>query len=270
MGLELGARIIAVDRPGYGLSSPHPGRTILDHAKDVEYLAGFLELETYGVLVGNTIHKSRYVPLTKSEQGISGGGPYALACAVSMSPDKLKAVSIVCGLGLPDMGKKGMSWYNWLGFAFGFRYFPGVCKWWFGRAPDAQLHLSDEQRFDLIQQQFSKSNAHPKDVEVLKDGKELWLYVRASRQAFVQGLDGFAEDGRLLSMDFGFRVEDVRPELLARLWYGKLDTNVPLTHGEQIASRLGGNAYLRVEDETHTSLTLNWRRDILKDLVGIL
>ena len=50
-GLKLGARIIAPDRPGTGLSSPQPGRTLLDHAKDVELLADHLKLESYGVLV---------------------------------------------------------------------------------------------------------------------------------------------------------------------------------------------------------------------------
>ena len=49
--VELGARIIAVDRPGYGWSSPHPGRTILGWPKDLECLAEHLGLEEYSVLV---------------------------------------------------------------------------------------------------------------------------------------------------------------------------------------------------------------------------
>jgi hypothetical protein len=54
LGLEVGARIIAVDRPGIGWSSPHPSRTLLDHPKDVEQLANHLGLSHYGVLVRNT------------------------------------------------------------------------------------------------------------------------------------------------------------------------------------------------------------------------
>ena len=53
MGMKLGARVIATDRPGFGWSSPHPGRTILDHARDVEHLAEFLNLDSYSVLVRN-------------------------------------------------------------------------------------------------------------------------------------------------------------------------------------------------------------------------
>lgn len=49
--LATGARIIATDRPGMGLSSFQPGRTLLDHPKDLETLAAHLKLQEYGVLV---------------------------------------------------------------------------------------------------------------------------------------------------------------------------------------------------------------------------
>lgn len=57
LGLELGARIIAVDRPGMGWSSPNPGRTLLDHPKDLEHLAKHLELDDYKVLVRATCYR---------------------------------------------------------------------------------------------------------------------------------------------------------------------------------------------------------------------
>jgi len=48
---ELGLRIISIDRPGYGWSSPHPGAKLLDWPKDLECLAEYLELESYAVMV---------------------------------------------------------------------------------------------------------------------------------------------------------------------------------------------------------------------------
>jgi hypothetical protein len=51
MAVKLDTRIIAVDRPGYGLSSPQPGRTLLDYAKDIERLAEFIGVDSYSVLV---------------------------------------------------------------------------------------------------------------------------------------------------------------------------------------------------------------------------
>jgi hypothetical protein len=48
---ELGLRMIAIDRPGHGWSSPHPGSKLLDWPEDVECLTKHLGLETYSVLV---------------------------------------------------------------------------------------------------------------------------------------------------------------------------------------------------------------------------
>jgi pimeloyl-ACP methyl ester carboxylesterase len=50
-GQQLGARVIGVDRPGMGWSSPHPTRTLLGLAKDVEHLTEHLKLDDYSVMV---------------------------------------------------------------------------------------------------------------------------------------------------------------------------------------------------------------------------
>jgi pimeloyl-ACP methyl ester carboxylesterase len=49
--MELGLRMIAIDRPGYGWSSPHPGGKLLDWPKDLEVLTEHLGLENYSVMV---------------------------------------------------------------------------------------------------------------------------------------------------------------------------------------------------------------------------
>jgi len=248
---RLEARIIAVDRPGYGWSSPHPNRTILDHAKDLEHLAERLELDSYAAL------------------GVSGGGPYVLACAAYLPADKLKAVSIVCGIGPPDIGNSGMNWNNWLGFTLGWRYAPGMSARWVAQGPASRLDLTDEERLELFQREVwkSKPKADPKEFAFFSDIDRMKLYLRTAREAYSQGFDALAQDGHLLGTDFGFRVEDIRSDLPVQLWYGKKDTSVPLNHGEQIAARLGPNARLRREDETHASILMNWEEQILEELV---
>ena len=74
-------RLIAPDRPGYGLSTPQPRRRMLDHASDVLQLMDKLKVERFAVLGG------------------SGGGPYALACAREMSKERLKAVGLLAAMG---------------------------------------------------------------------------------------------------------------------------------------------------------------------------
>jgi hypothetical protein len=107
-----------------------------------------------------------------------------------------------------------------------------------------------------------------KDLEVMKDEDILRLYLRSTRESFAQGFEATLVDGRVMCTDWGFRIEDIRPDLPVQLWYGKLDTFVPLNHGVQIAARLGGRAHLRVEDETHASISgQRMKQEILRDLV---
>jgi len=189
---------------------------------------------------------------------------------MSLPCEKLKCVSIVCGLGPPDIGMRGANFLNWVGFTFGWRYSPAIfMRWFFQREPAGRLDWSDEKRLELLQQRVSRSRAtaHEKDLEVMTDEDFLRLYLRSTRESLAQGFDGLLQDGKVMCMDYGFRIEDIRPDLPVRLWYGKHDTYVPLNHGKQIAARLGGRAYLRVEDETHASISQNWKKEVLEDLI---
>ena len=90
---EQNARIIAVDRPGMGLSDYQRGRKIADWPDDVIELANALQVDSFSVL------------------GISGGGPYAVSCAFGIG-DRLARCGIVCGMGPADAPgmKDGVSW----------------------------------------------------------------------------------------------------------------------------------------------------------------
>lgn len=85
----LGIRYVVVDRPAFGDSDPHPGRTVADFARDVEQLADVLGLGRFAVV------------------GVSAGAPYALACAWAM-PDRVAATAAVSSLPPPPArGRSG-------------------------------------------------------------------------------------------------------------------------------------------------------------------
>jgi len=94
-GSRLGARLaptpgmrpVAVDRPGYGLSTPFPGRGPADWPTDIAALTNYLGFKRFALL------------------GISGGAPCGLACARYLA-DRISSVAIVCGVGPP--GSPGM------------------------------------------------------------------------------------------------------------------------------------------------------------------
>ncbi|WP_433831588.1 alpha/beta fold hydrolase [Actinoplanes sp. CA-015351] len=76
---KLGLRFIAYDRPGYGGSSPNPGRDIASAAGDAAAVADALSVGGFAVL------------------GHSGGGPHSLACA-ALLPDRVTAAVSISGL----------------------------------------------------------------------------------------------------------------------------------------------------------------------------
>lgn len=181
-----------------------------------------------------------------------------------MPPDKLKCVSIIVGMGPPDIGMSGADWMHRLGYPYGMRVAPLslVGRFWQWEG-SGRVDLTDEQRLERMLRQPVR---HEKDLAFMRSR---WpaLSVRCTREAFAQGYEGVWQDGRLMSFDFGFKVEDIRPHLPVQLWYAKHDIFVPPNHGVQIAARLRGKVQLRVEDETHASIVVNKPREILEELV---
>jgi pimeloyl-ACP methyl ester carboxylesterase len=77
---QAGVRLIGIDRPSMGLSGFQAGRQLLDWPADVVELADCLQLDRFAIV------------------GVSGGGPYALACAYTI-PDRLIVCGVVSGVG---------------------------------------------------------------------------------------------------------------------------------------------------------------------------
>lgn len=242
-----------MERPAIGISSPQPGRKALDHANDIRELAEHLNVKSYGII------------------GVSGGGPYALACAYSLPEEKLKSVSIIGGMGPIDIGTKGMKWSNWLIFK-GFMYFPALVRWAQHRVISILRRLPNEKIVEMTNSRLSKLSykwlsPNEKAIGALKDPEFITLMLEFYREHYKQGVDGHMEEGRVLTSDLGFCVEDIRSSVPIQLWYGKQDTNVPLRMGEAIATRLSSRPDFYVKDETHLSLVLRYSFDALERLL---
>jgi pimeloyl-ACP methyl ester carboxylesterase len=248
---KLGARIIAIDRPGIGNSSPQPGRKLLDFASDVQELAEHLKLKSYGII------------------GVSGGGPYALACARALSPEKLKAVSIMGGMGPIDAGFKGMSWGNWLTF-MGLMYFPWIIRLLQKKVVSVLNTTPNEQVIKQIEGKVTERTAKfvGPDVVYLLEPERMATMLDLYREHYKQGIEGYMEDGRVMTTDWGFDLKDIPADVAVQLWYSKKDTNVPFQIGEAIRSRLSSPPEFHVvEDETHLQLVLKCSGSALERLL---
>ena len=75
-------RIIGIDRPGSGLSAFAPRKSLQDFNADINYLAGYLDIDRFAVL------------------GWSGGGPYALTY-LAFFPERVTRTVIASSPALP-------------------------------------------------------------------------------------------------------------------------------------------------------------------------
>lgn len=76
---EAGIRLIGIDRPGYGWSTPQPGRTIAGWVDDALAVADHLGVERFATI------------------GTSTGGAYALALA-ALAPDRVTGAVACCAM----------------------------------------------------------------------------------------------------------------------------------------------------------------------------
>lgn len=246
------AGMICVERPGIGLSSLHPGAGVSDHARDVLNLARQLDLQEWRVI------------------GVSGGAPYALACARHHPSESLRAVAICAGIGPFAFGYHGMALGTKATLLI-FRYAPWLHHIVSRPLIALQGTISDTALVEMMQNTFSKPNKllqiQQKDVEAYKKKPDLLPGLIAStKEHFRQGFGGYLQDGKCIAGDWDFEIEDITFRRI-HIWHGRQDVNCPLHMAERLADLLGDGVRLNVVDETHMSTTVNYAEQVLRDLL---
>lgn len=227
-------RLIAVERPGYGLSGPQTGRTMLNWADDISALADALGLQRFSII------------------GFSGGSPYALACAFKL-PDRVTKIALAGALAPLDASGviEGMS--------------PAVS----GLYALAQSN-PDELRNTFAA--IAPSPAALVDAMSASAGDWDKNVINARRQEFEteyaqtlrSGIEGVASDFVLMSGNWGFPLNGINTE--THLWSGTGDQNTPPAMTTYLSSQLSNSRTFMLPDEGHFALYRHWK-EILEQLV---
>jgi pimeloyl-ACP methyl ester carboxylesterase len=220
---ERSVRIVSVERPGVGESTPHAFEAVVDFASDIEQLCDALGIERFAVA------------------GLSGGGPYALACAHEM-PERVLAGAILGGVA-PSVGSDAAEG----GAASIVRYFEPLLRRTHGPLGGFMRGLVRvlEPFADPVTDLFARFMP-PGDQRVFED--------QAVRRMFQQDLilgsrrymQAMFLDALLFGRPWGFALADIRVPI--HLWYGDSDTIVPVHHGEHLAERIPGSK-LRIRSQ---------------------
>lgn len=178
----------------------------------------------------------------------------------------LRGVAVVAGLGPYQFGLKGMALQNQLIYR-GFRYAPRLLRLIAKAIATSQLKKSDDELIESTMKKLKKSKLPEKDLELFSDPEVIRYFIGSAREHFRQGFDAWMQDGKLLSLDWDFRIEDITFHPI-KLWFGLRDVNIAACTGTELKRVLGNKAKLHVEDESHASLPFNCRDTILVDLIG--
>ena len=206
------ARIIAPDRPGYGGSSPAPGRALTDWVADASALLDRLDVASAPVI------------------GMSGGGPYALACA-ALRPNRFPRVATFGALGpLERPGSEaGMSRFNRLCIQLA-REWPWLQAGVF-HAIATIVRWQPRRAFRLLAADGSVA-----DRALFRDPAIREIWIRPLYESVQQGAGAAIEELRLYVRPRGFEPAAVTTPV--EVWHGIADPVVPLRHGRQYAENL--------------------------------
>jgi pimeloyl-ACP methyl ester carboxylesterase len=226
-----GARVIHLDRPGFGLSSPHPVRTLASWAADVAAAADGLGLGRYAVA------------------GISGGGPFAVACA-ALQGERITRVAIASGVGPPGSMRDGKMT---VGARLGF--FLAARAAWAVKPPLAAIarmaRNAPSRYLDLV-----ASHLAPVDARMLARAEVRAMFTRDLAEAFRQGPNAMLHDLALQARHWDLPLGAIRAPVA--LWHGDADWMIPPSATHHFAASIPGARVHLLAGEGHFMVFDRW------------
>lgn len=238
---QLGLRIVALDRPGIGRSDPKPGDRLLDWPDDVAEAADLLGIDTFSV------------------QGMSAGGPFALACAYTYR-DRVAQCSLISSVPPPDIGVRAgpgsrrFAW--WLAY-----HFPNYLRehvLHFGA--DGTLNVELESRLMRVGEQFGGEDFRLMHVASLRT-----MLTRTMLETTRQNGDGNRAEIERLMCPWGFNVREIAgPRFF--VWHGEDDRIMPVAPAREMARALRDCTQTFYTGQGHFSVLVNRHHQALAAL----
>ncbi|WP_213001310.1 alpha/beta fold hydrolase [Winogradskya consettensis] len=222
---RLGVTLISYDRPGYGGSTRHPKRAVADAAEDIETIADSLGLRQFAVV------------------GRSGGGPHALAAA-ALCRGRVSRTAVLVGIAPSDAS--GLDWLS--GMTDGnVREYETADNDWSKHVERLRLQADRARRDPESMVDVLRTQMTDPDLKVVDDIVIRRLLAETYVEALREGPFGWIDDVSAFRSSWGFRLEDVRGEVL--LWHGADDNFSPVSHARWLAGQIPG-AQIQIQAST--------------------
>ncbi|MGC4962720.1 alpha/beta fold hydrolase [Gordonia sp. DT101] len=240
---ENGIRIIGLDRPGVGSSTPHSYASVSEFAADLGEVADSLGIHEFAVI------------------GLSGGGPYALGVAHAF-PDRVVTAGILGGVA-PTVGPDAIE--------------GGAMR--LARAAAPVLRVAGAPVGKVVSSVLSVARpiADPAisiygrlspqgDRELLSRPEFRAMFLDDLLHGGSQRMEAPFADIVVFSQSWGFRVADVTVPV--RWWHGDRDHIIPYRHGEHMVSLLPDAKLFTMHGESHLG-ALGMSVDIITELLAV-
>jgi pimeloyl-ACP methyl ester carboxylesterase len=221
-------RLICVDRPGMGRSSPQAARSFAGWADDLTTIADALGYREFGVT------------------GWSEGGPWALAAAAYIDPLRLRHASNLAGACYGAFGdnwaKDHLSKADALGGFLALHFEPG-----FHLMYEALGITAEHFRATYIKELLKGVNGYDRAIMLRPEFEA--IFCEMSAECFAQGSEGLVRDAELLFRGWAFDVAKI--ERPVHVWQGTDDLLVPAFINRTVADRMPGAVWHQVEGAGH-------------------
>lgn len=240
LAIDLGLRLVGVDRPGIGRSTAHLHDSVSGFTGDLAALADGLGLEQFALI------------------GLSGGGPYVLATA-ALLPERVVAAAVLGGVA-PTVGVDAIEGGL---VAFGAKMSPlvSLTRVPAGVGMTALLHLLKPLGDTAIGLYGRISPAG--DRALLSRPEFKAMFIDDIMNGGRHQMSAPFIDVLLFSRHWGIELSDVKVPV--RWWHGDEDHIVPLAHGEHCVDRLPDAELTLLAGESHLG-GLGATEDILATL----
>ncbi|BBX82775.1 alpha/beta fold hydrolase [Mycolicibacterium aubagnense] len=236
-------RLIGIDRPGIGSSTPYQYENVLGFTDDLRTIADTLGINRFAVI------------------GLSGGGPYTLATAAAM-PDRVVMAAVLGGVA-PLIGEDGIS-SGLMELAKIVRPVIEVAGTPIRWVAGSLMKLAAPFGSPALDLYARISPDGDRNLLSRPEFKAMFLddLLNGSRKQLAAP---FA-DIVVFARDWGFRLEDIKVPV--RWWHGDADHIVPYAHGEHAVARIADAEMYTLPGESHLA-GLGVPEDILTKILEV-
>ena len=198
--------------------------------------------------------------------GVSGGGPYTLACVKELLRERQLGASVLGGLYPVALGTAGMMTVSRILFWVA-PWSPSLVGFLADKAMGSLIRDPDPKVFENRVVQDLKSRPK-KDQEALTDERFKGPFIEATKESLRQGGQGMGWEASIYGTPWGFELEEIGRDVSLTLWHAEADINVPCGMAKKAKERIpAATLKLIGDDEGHVSYFLNNQEEILRELL---